>query len=174
MIQPSAASSPGLAAFNARTDLAKYDDNALLLFALQIGLEVEDIDSIATNSLTDGSDDKKCDLVYVDRDSGRAIVAQGYYSRKERSEAPANKASDLNTAAAWLLGTDSTVVPERLKPAQSELHEAICAEEIRRIEIWFVHNLPESKNVKEELEVARRTARAHLDPFSSSGELVVL
>ncbi|GGQ11877.1 hypothetical protein GCM10010187_30030 [Actinomadura coerulea] len=163
MIQPSAANSPGLAAFNARTDLTKYGDNALLLFALQIGLEVEDIDSIATNSLTDGSDDKKCDLVYVDRDSGRAIVAQGYYSRKERSEAPANKASDLNTAAAWLLGTDSTVVPERLKPAQSELHEAICAEEIRRVEIWFVHNLPESKNVKEELEVARRTARAHLD-----------
>ena len=31
--------------------------------------------SLASEALTDGSDDKKCDLIYIDRDSGFAVVA---------------------------------------------------------------------------------------------------
>lgn len=154
--------SPGLAAYSARQDLAKYGDNGLLLFALQIGLRLEDIGSVAANSLTDGSNDKKCDLVYVDQDSGRAVIAQGYFSSKERPQAKANKASDLNTAVAWLLGTDADEIPDQLKPAQSELHEAIRTKRITRVELWYVHNLPESKSVQEELDVARNTVHALL------------
>ncbi|MBD2108504.1 hypothetical protein [Nodosilinea sp. FACHB-13] len=92
------------AAFQARTDLARYGDNALLLFTLQLRFDIQDIESIANDSLTDGYEDKKCDLVYVDRENEIAVIAQGYYSTSDNTnrDAPANKASDLNTAVAWL------------------------------------------------------------------------
>lgn len=155
-------SSPALNTYHARTDLGRYGDNGLLLFALQMGLAIEDIDTVAALALTDGSDDKKCDLVYVDLVNGRAVLAQGYFSSKPRDSAPANKASDLNTAAAWLLGASEVQLPERLRPARNELHEALRTAQIRRLEVWYVHNLPESKNVQDELDRAGATARALL------------
>ncbi|WP_188196799.1 AIPR family protein [Nonomuraea sp. SYSU D8015] len=154
--------SPALTTYKSRTDLSKYGDNGLLLFALQMGLAVEDIDSVAALALTDGSDDKKCDLVYVDLTNGRAIIAQGYISTKAKASAPANKASDLNTAAAWLLGADERQLPERLRPARNELHESLRTGQVRRLEVWYVHNLPESANVQQELDRAAATARALL------------
>ena len=61
--------------FEGRKNLKNlYGDNALLLYALQLKFDIEDIDSVATDALTDGADDKKCDLIYVDRESGIATV----------------------------------------------------------------------------------------------------
>ena len=91
--------SEALRALDGRADLSVFGDNRLMLFALELGLGLEDVQTVASVALTDGRDDKKCDLVYVDRDSGKAIVAQGYMSQKlNRKAAPANKASGLNTA----------------------------------------------------------------------------
>lgn len=88
---------PGYAAFKNRDDLDTYGDNALLLFVAQMRLGFDDVDSFASNSLTDGSNDKKCDLVAVSADRQRIILAQGYMSeRLPGGGAPANKASDLN------------------------------------------------------------------------------
>ena len=39
--------------FNSRTDLNQYNANALLLYTLELYLGIEDIHSVATNSLTD-------------------------------------------------------------------------------------------------------------------------
>src|SRR5712691_9428814 len=87
-----------------RTDLAVYGSNALPLFCLELYLRDEDIHSIAATALTDDSNDKKCDVVYIDRASRRAFILQGYLAKDlTKKEAPANKASDLNTAVAWLL-----------------------------------------------------------------------
>jgi hypothetical protein len=67
--------------------------------------------------LTDGSNDKKCDLVAVVGDTQRVILAQGYMSAKgEVVEAPANKPSDLNTAASWLLAGTARVTRYRRVP----------------------------------------------------------
>ena len=52
------------------------------------------------------SDDKKCDMLYVDKELQVAVVAQCYMARRDRAAAPANKASDLNTAVAWILTRD--------------------------------------------------------------------
>jgi AIPR protein len=154
-----AAESKALTAYAARDDLANYGSNGLLLFSLQLRYGVEDIDGVAANALTDGADDKKCDLVYVDRGAGRVIVAQGYLSENlEKTEAPANKASDLNTAAGWLIAGDLGVVPENLRSAAQEVRDAIANDEIREFEIWYSHNLPESVNVGRELDVAVATA----------------
>jgi len=148
-----------LDALTSRTDLAIYGNNNILLFALEIGLSIEDIHTVAINSLTDGSDDKKCDLLYVDRDSGKAIIAQGYISTDlSKSEAPANKASNLNTAVSWLLSKNFSDLPEILRPAAQELDSALTDGVINSIEIWYVHNLPESINVQKELDIVIKTA----------------
>lgn len=148
-------------ALQSRTDLEKYKDNALLLFTLQLRFEIEDIDAVATDSLTDGRDDKKCDLVYVDQERRVAVVAQGYYCQKSNlpSEAPANKASDLNTAIAWLLATPIDQLPAQLQSAATELRSALENNEIDSIEFWYSHNLPESENVRKELAAVERSAR---------------
>lgn len=150
------------AALESRTDLMKYGDNALLLFTLQLRFEIEDIDVVATNSLTDGSNDKKCDLVYVDKESQVAVIAQGYFCRKQNfpSEAPANKASDLNTAVIWLLSTPIDELPTQLlRSAASELREALQNNDLNSIEFWYSHNLPESINVRNELDAVTRNAQ---------------
>jgi hypothetical protein len=148
-----------LAAYAARDDLAEYGSNGLMLFALQLRHGVEDIETVAATSLTDGTNDKKCDLVYVDRGDARIVVAQGHISGDtSKQEAPANKASDLNTAVGWLIAGDLEVVPENLRSAAQEVRDALDNDEIRTFEVWYSHNLPESANVRRELDVAVATA----------------
>lgn len=154
-----AADTPGYAAFQSRDDLAAYGDNALLLFVAQLKLGFDDVDTFASNSLTDGSNDKKCDLVAVVGDTQRVILAQGYMSIKEDvGEAPANKASDLNTAASWLLTGELDKLPAGLRSAAQEVRDALADGEVRELQLWYVHNCHESVNVDAELAQALKTA----------------
>jgi len=157
--------------FSARTDLSKYNDNALLLYTLQLRFGIEDIDEVATDSLVDGSDDKKTDLVYIDGDTGEAVIAQGFYAIRDRSEAPANKASDLNTAVTWLLTREITDLPERIRSAAIELRQRIEDGTIKRITLWYSHNLPESSNVKSELRSAEYTLSSVLSSHFKENEV---
>lgn len=50
-------------ALELREDLQQYGDNAIGLFALALRFGLDDIHSVAAESITDGSDDKKCDLI---------------------------------------------------------------------------------------------------------------
>jgi hypothetical protein len=148
-------------AFDSRTDLKKYNEDALALFALEIRFQIEDIDTVATSSLTGKAtkgDDKKCDLIYVDKDSGYITVIQAYMAQNlNKVAAPANKASDLNTAAAWLLNSPIDSLPEGLQSAAGEVRSALEGNNIRSIQFWYVHNLPESQNVKAELQMVEQT-----------------
>jgi hypothetical protein len=151
--------SSALSAYEMREDLSAYGSNGLLLFAVQLRLGIEDIESLAATSLTDGPNDKKCDLVFVDRGASRIVVAQSYQSATgTQSEAPANKASDLNTAVTWLIAGDLTLVPENLRSAAEEVRDALGSGDVTDFEIWYVHNLPESANVRHELTQAATTA----------------
>jgi len=150
-------------AFESREDLAKYGDNALGLFALALRFGSDDLDSIAADSITDGSDDKKCDMIVVNYDEEIAVVAQCYFSAKERKAAPANKASDLNTAVAWLLQRPVEELPERLRPSAEELRDAIKDGAISEIQAWYVHNLPESQNVEDELQTVEQTIKSAIE-----------
>lgn len=143
---------------NARSDLQKYGDNAIGLFALALRFTLEDLDSVAAQAITDGSDDKKCDLLFVDSDEGAAVVAQCYVATSAKAAAPSNKAADLNTAVGWLLQTTPEQLPARLRPAATELRDAIESGAVSDLHIWYVHNLPESKNVENELDIVRATA----------------
>lgn len=143
--------------FNGRKDLEKsYGDNALLLYALQLRFDIEDIDSVAADALTDGADDKKCDLIYIDRESGIAVVAQAYNRPNAKLEdlAKENKASDLNAAAAWVFTEDISQVPNIIKDAVLDLQDAIKEQAISTVYFWYVHNLDEKRNPKIEAEMA--------------------
>jgi hypothetical protein len=142
-----------------REDLKQYGSNSLLLFALEMRFGIEDIHTVAADALTDGHDDKKCDLVYINIDEGSAVIAQGYFSAdSSRREAPANKASDLNTAAAWLLSRELFALPDRIKPAATQLRHVLKNGQIKTIQFWYVHNLPESQNVANELRTVEGSA----------------
>ncbi len=136
------------AALDSRDDLVIYGDNAIGLFALALRFDIEDLESVATAAITDGSDDQKCDMLYVDREERSAVVAQCDRCSTAKSKAPANKASDLNTAVAWLLHTPINSVPQKLRSEAKELRVAISTNGIDNLHLWHVHNLPQPKNVK--------------------------
>ncbi|QJT14431.1 AIPR family protein [Aeromonas sp. 2692-1] len=158
-------------AFQSRTDLQVYNDNALALFALALRFRTEDLDTVAAESITDGRDDKKCDLVYVNREDGYAVIAQCYLSLKDKPAAPANKASDLNTALGWLLSRSINEVPEIIKSAAQELRDAILQKEVTTIYIWYVHNLPHSNNVRDELITVHETASSIIKQHFSQSNI---
>lgn len=160
-------------ALAARDDLEQYGDNAIGLFALALRFCVDDIHSVAAESVTDGSDDKKCDLIYLDREEGVAVIAQCYSSQKAKASAPANKASDLNTAVAWLLQRPIKELPQRIRAAAKELRDAIKTGEIKRFEIWYVHNLPESNNVRDELTTVEHTANTVVDSLGAPSKVTI-
>ena len=130
--------------------------NAHLVWIMAMYLDEPDPRQLAIDALTDQPNDKKLDLLYLDRDERKVVFAQGYFAIKAGGAAPANKASDLNTAAAWLLSGDLSKVPEDLADTIRECRAAIDQGEIDEIELLYVHNLAESKNVKDELETVRR------------------
>lgn len=137
--------------FGSRSTLLNtYGNNALLLYALELRFEIADIFSVAGDALTDGGEDKKCDLIYIDQDTGIAVIAQGYMKQNvhEGDLAPENKASDLNTAAAWVFSQEPESVPERIRDQVRELQNAIKDDLISTVYFWYVHNLNEKNNPK--------------------------
>lgn len=160
-------------AFNSfRNDLQLTDD-AIALFALQLKFSIEDIQTVASESLTGGGDDKKCDLLYLDTEQQLAVIAQAYISKKNKNAAPANKAADLNTAVAWLLSREIQDLPQALRGRAVELREAIKDGSVKQVHIWYVHNLPQSKNVQDELRTVSHTARSALESSFSIKDIPI-
>ncbi len=152
------AKNKSLTAFASRSDLKEYGDNGLLLFVSDLVLGIEDIKTFASTSLTDGSNDKGCDLVAVSEEHRQLIIAQGYWSAKERVSASSGKATSMNQAVSWLFAGNLDEVPSNLRGAAEEARLAISEGRVDEVQLWFVHNCPESVNVKTELRQAAKTA----------------
>ncbi|MCY7471800.1 AIPR family protein [Bacillus safensis] len=162
-----------LHAFNSRDDLKKYGSEALAMFGLQLKFSVEDIHSVAAESITDGPNDKKCDVIYLDRELGVVVLAQSFYTGKEGVKtAKGNKAADLNTAFNWLLLASDENLPDIIKPRALEVRDAIKEGIINKFEIWYIHNCPESENISEELKTVELSAKAHMNAFMVENELI--
>ncbi len=147
-------------AFADETELiSKYSmGNAHLLWSMGLYLDFPDLEQLEKESLTDRSSDRKIDFIRLDMDLKRITLCQGYFSKTStfKEIAPANKASDLNTAAAWLLDGDLNMVPQKLQSIIQQCRQAIKENEIDRIELLYVHNCAESDNVFCELETTRK------------------
>lgn len=140
-------------------------NNAHLLWAMSMYLDEPDPDQLGVDCLTDQPNDKKLDFLFLDTDSRRIVFAQGYFTEKLGGTAPANKASDLNTAAAWLMSGDLEKVPKDVADAIRECRASIEKGEIDQVELLYVHNVAESKNVRDELETARKHFEKGLASF---------
>ena len=126
--------------------------NAYLCWAIALYLDYSDVEQLATDSLTDHSNDKKIDFIRLDLDSKKIVFAQGVYYQKTFDTAGSNKASDLNTASAWLVSGDLEDVPDKLKAIIIDCRKAINNGDIEQIDILFVHNRSEAKNAFKEIE----------------------
>jgi hypothetical protein len=117
-------------AFNVMKTNNSLSDDAIGIFAINLRFNLDDIQTIASEAITGGGDDKKCDVLYVDKERQIAVIAQCYLSARRRLAAPSNKASDLNTAVTWLLMTDINSLPDTLQGRAEELRSGIVAGEI--------------------------------------------
>lgn len=158
-------------AFKAMKENYGLTDDAIGIFAINIRFNLDDFVTVATESLVGGGDDKKCDVLYIDKERQIAVVAQCYVSSKPRLAAPANKASDLNTAVSWLISTDLAELPEGLRSRADELRTSVVAGEVKQVYIWYVHNLPGSKNVENELRTVETTARIALSKLAPAQDV---
>ncbi|HRY52241.1 MAG TPA: AIPR family protein [Candidatus Portnoybacteria bacterium] len=149
-------------AYEAREDLKKFKTNSLALFALELKFGIEDIENTAQSSITAGPNDKKADIVYIDTENHVAVISQAYISEKDKKEAPANKASDLNTAVSSLISTPPNKLPPSLQSHAQELQNVLKDGQIETLHIWYVHNLDESKNVANELQTVEHTTNSAL------------
>lgn len=158
-----------LAVFKANLALIEKfgEGNAHLIWTLSMYLDFQDNFQLGSESLTDGSDDKKIDFIRLDRDLNKIVFAQGYYASKKNDSAPANKASDLNTAGAWLFSGAVANIPSPLKEIIVDCREALAQGEIEQIDLLYVHNLPESVSVSRELATAATHITNSLPPESN-------
>lgn len=141
-----------------RTDLDRYGSNKRLMFAADIGLRPQDIHAVAQVSLTDQSGDKGCDFVHVDRAQGLVVVAQAYEATR-RTVIAESKAHGLHRAVQQVFDAETKGLPGRLASTIEDVRAAISDGAVRRIEIWFVHNLDDQSNLSEALGVATSITR---------------
>ena len=149
-----------IGALESEAILKSYGTNALPLFAVGLHLGVEDLASFATDSLTDSPNDKKADIIYINEAEGIACIAQGTtLADWGKAEAPANKASDLNTAAAWLLRQPIDEIPEKIRGQAKLLRDSFSQGTITRLVFAYAHNAYESPNVERELQATQELVR---------------
>lgn len=145
-----------LKAYDQETDLisAFGEDKAYTIWAMALYLNTGDLMQLAADCLVDGADDHKIDFLQYDEDEKSLIIAQGYHSQKIKESAKANKAADLNAALAWLFNGDIRQFGDEIKPKVEEIRKAFTEGNLLHVELLFVHNCGESKEVEKELKTA--------------------
>lgn len=156
-----------------REDLQRFAPNSEAMLALELRFSLDDLQTVADDSLTDDNKDHKCDILYVDRETSTAVIAQAYEAQDLTRQNPrANKAADLNTAVSWVLdeSVPSSQLGIVLDAAAEDLRAAINSGEISHLEIWFVHNLHHSEQIEHELKRVATTTTSLLDSNFSHNE----
>lgn len=146
----------------------KFGNNRLLLFSMGLRLRTLDYEMLAGGFLTDGPDDKKIDFCKIDEDSGVAFVAQGFESPNwTTGDPPVNKARDLNTASAWALHGDLASIPrQEIRTFAQALRDGLENGKVHRVEFLYVHNRPQSANVKKELDTVAAAVNQLLSKYN--------
>lgn len=64
-------------------------------------------------------------------------------------------------------------IPDRLREAAKELRDGIEEGTISDLQVWYIHNLPESDNVKNEMQTVEATAKSALASIRNGSKLRV-
>lgn len=130
------------------------------VYALCLYANLPDYTEVAAECITEGVDDKDCDLCLIDSETGDAFVVQATVSDDwSKKSASTNKADDLLTAVSWLLTKPYDRISEILRPKAKELQEALARKEIKHLHLLFVHNCQESSEVGEALTTVAQSAQ---------------
>jgi len=151
----------------------EINSKALAVYAVYLRFPAEDLSSLESEILTDGPSDHGIDAIFIDSEKGYAIIIQAYYSEKysSKTHADLNKAEKLNTAINFALHEPIEKLPERFKTPVTNLRNAIKDQKISRLEAWFVHNLLEKDENKEELERLTQSGNAIVKNKFSESEM---
>lgn len=143
--------------FRTERDLiASYTSNkAFVVWSMGLYLDLQDLEQLASDNLTDKSDDHGIDFLRYDEESGILILAQGYYTTKDKANPPASKAADLNTSCAWLLDGDIDKFHPTIRDNINEARTAIYDGNVQKIILIYLHNCGESQEVSNELKTTK-------------------
>jgi hypothetical protein len=147
-----------MSAFPVLGDFFDYDwkniplRHAYGVYALCLYANLPDFTEVATESLTEGGDDKDCDLCLIDSEAGDAFIVEATVGDEwNKASASTNKADDLLTALSWLLKKPYKAIPPTIRPKAIELQEALARKEIKHLHLLFVHNCRESTDAADAL-----------------------
>lgn len=134
--------------------------HAYWAYALSLYANLPDVIEVASEALTEGTDDKDVDLCLLDPEAGEAYIGQCYVGDDwGKDGAPANKADDLLTGLSGLLNRATKDIPEILRKKAIELQEGLQNGDISAIHLLFIHNCKESAAVKSSLNTVASSAK---------------
>lgn len=152
--------------FPVLTDFFEFDwknvplRHAYGVYALCLYANLPDYAEVAAECITEGGDDKDCDLCLIDSETGDAFVVQASVADDwNKPSASTNKADDLLTAVSWLLTKPYSRIPLGLRSKAIELQEALARKEIKHLHLLFVHNCQQSRDVDEALATVAASAK---------------
>lgn len=138
--------------------ISRYSvDKAFLVWTMGLYLDIQDLEAMADDNLTDNGGDHGIDFLRYDEEVGSLYMAQGYHTNKVKQSAPAKKAADLNAACAWLMNGEIDNFHPEIQKNITEARNAIQNNGVQKITLIYAHNCGESENVHHELEVAKQT-----------------
>ena len=136
--------------------ISRYSaDKAFLVWAMGLYLDIQDLESMADENLTDNCNDHGIDFLRYDEDAEALYLAQGYHTNKVKQSAPASKAADLNAACAWLMNGEIERFNPEIQRNIIEARTAILNDDVQKITLVYAHNCVESIYVHHELEIAK-------------------
>lgn len=163
-----------ISALNQRTDLERFKENRCAVFALELFYGIDDPLNEIAPAITAGGDDCKIDLLYINKEQRSIVVIQAYEAQSFKSTAKGNKGADLSYAIGVLFSTPLKDIPEGIRPHISEARDAIKKNEISMIHFWYLHNCPESVQIKQQMLPLLESGRSQLrEQFKSTKNIDV-
>ncbi len=139
-------------ALQQRKDLEKYGNLNCALYAIELHNNIDSIDLIAPDIITEGGDDENIDILMTDRESKQIYLIQSYQSAIFRPQgAKPSKAQETSYAETALLSADIDNIPLRIREQVSDAREALRNKEVDKINVWFIHNCPETEECERPL-----------------------
>ncbi|WP_019211222.1 AIPR family protein [Yersinia massiliensis] len=151
-----------ISALNQRTDLERFKENRCAVFALELFYGIDDPLNDIGPAVTAGGDDCKIDLLYINKEQRSIVVIQAYEAQNFKPTAKGNKGADLSYAIGVLFSTPLKDIPEGIRPHIGEARDAIKKNEISMIHFWYLHNCPESTQVKQQMLPLLESGRSQL------------
>ncbi|MHC2045574.1 AIPR family protein [Klebsiella pneumoniae] len=163
-----------LSAMKLREDLEPFKENKIAALAIELCFGVDDSVSTLLPAVTGSGGDAKMDMIFVSREMRIVVICQAYMSNEMRKSAKGNKGTDLSYAMNVLLHANESQLNDKIKPQVMDARSAIKDGEIKSLYVWYVHNCPESEQIKQDMSLAIPGSRQLLNQLGGESKSVSL